>query len=871
MPHKDSPLVIDSEWYLTSYTDVAASGMSPLLHYQKFGKAEGRLPCANAAYDLELCLWQGDESALSSLKGLKSANATGYEVAYAQWALARWYASAGEWQTARLYIDAILSDSSTFGLPQNQGPTLLAFTILCMCKEFDEAGLVIKRSTLLAVNTSDYSLALCSLNQCRGGAFISGISALSKMYTLNNVLPLKIEGSVASLDNLITDGEFNFVTGDLVSVVVPVFNSETTLNAAIQSLQAQTWGNLEIIIIDDASEDDSFIIATQLADNDSRIKVHKQHVNQGAYIARNTGLNLAKGDFITVHDADDYSHCQKIQLQVEALTKNQTVKASVSHWARCSSDLVFGAWRQDVSWVHRNVSSLMFRRDVFKALGFWDSVSINADTEYYYRILKAFGEHSIVEVKPGVPLAFGRTGENNLTQNSITHLRTQFLGVRKDYMDAAQTWHKSVNKGDLYIAYNPLKRRFNAPSVIQRKACFIGESGIPFYPGAQALDTNQESILLCAHMAGDTLYGAERSFIDMAKAICIGNSHEASKGLVIVLPQHSSTLYRNELRKYCSALVIVPFTWWRGAQLDSPIIISQLETVIQAFNIKLVSVNTLVVSAPHIAAKRQGVPSLMHVRELPDFDPNLCSLLQAKPKVIKEKMLQLATGYIANSECTSAYVASPNNCDVLYNTVNADDFDLPLPVHDDGVVTFALISSNTPKKGVAMFLKLATLASKQVPLARFLLIGPITDYVNTLKNTLPSNLTLCGYAPSPQQALVNADVVLNLSEFQESFGRTVAEAMAAARPVIAYRWGAVAELVDNGINGYLVHYSDIQGLLLRVQKLTEDNSLRHEFGTLARQNMLAHFNFEEYTKQLNKIYRNYLNVSGRYNKEGQLK
>jgi glycosyltransferase involved in cell wall biosynthesis len=858
-----SEINFNSDWYLKSYPDVAASGMPALLHYQKFGKAEGRLSCANAAYDLELSLWCGDYSAISELNQIITKNDNDYNVAYAHWALARWHASAGEWLKAYEYIDFIIRDFTQSGLPQNTGPILLVFSILCSCKQFERASRLLDVSTAMLKNSSDYYLASCSVKQGLGVESASVLNPLAKMYLENNMLPLTSSATRASLDYLEAEINIKPISGPLVSVLVPVFNSQNTLVTAIKSLQAQTWKNLEIIIVDDASEDDSFLVAKQIAQQDSRIKVIQQHVNQGTYIARNSALKHASGKYITVHDADDYSHCQKIQLQVEVLERNAKLKASVSHWARCSTALEFGTWRQNDSWIYRNVSSLMFRDDVFQDLGYWDNVSINADTEYYYRILTAFGDASIAEVYPGVPLAFGRTGANNLTQSASTHLRTQFSGVRKDYMDAAREWHRSTDKSDLYMDYNPSVRSFNAPYLMNRVVCTFKKTGIPYFPGEQCINDGQGAILLCAHTAGETLYGAERSFIDMAKAINTGKEKIGGRGLIIAVPEQPGSFYMEELLKYCFALVVVPFKWWKGTQPDSNYIISQLESIIQECNVQLVAVNTMVLSAPHIAAKNQGVSSIMHIRELPDFDPSLCEILQANPEFIKEKIMGLASGYVANSFCTSSYVSNPKCSDVLYNVVDDNDFDLPLPVHDGGEVTFALISSNTPKKGVETFVRLAILAKEEVPLARFILVGPITECVESLMDEMPDNLKVCGYEQTPQKALKDAQVVMNLSEFQESFGRTVAEAMISLRPVIAYRWGAMPELIDNGVNGYLVHYNDIDGLLLRVKDLTENDSVRLEFGLAARDKMLSYFNFNTYEEKLNKIYGKFLKMNVR--------
>lgn len=853
------------DWYLKAYPDVEESGISPLEHYQKFGKAEGRLPRANVALELEKQLLHEDESFVDNLQDLTDTSIHEYEMVCAHWALARWYASNANWLAARKYIDLFVSDVFQVGLPQNQGPTLLALTVLCECGELKRARWLLDSSPLLNKGSVDYQLALCLLNQVETGKDKASLSSLDCVYSKHRMAELDIVCGKLTLDTLKSSVNVKVDHGPLVSVVIPSYNSSSGLATAVHSLLAQTWRNLEIIIVDDASTDDSLRVAEQLSKLDSRIKVYKQHTNQGAYIARNVGLHHANGEYITVHDADDYSHCQKIQLQVEALQNNVEACASVSHWARCTTDLKFGTWRQEVSWVHRNVSSLMFRRSVFDSLGYWDAVSVNADTEYYYRILSAFGKTSIIEVKQGIPLAFGRIESGNLTQNPKTHLRTQFKGVRKDYMDAAHQWHNSKNPlSDLYMPFKPRERLFDAPEYIKREVCFLtgmkslkGSDSLdtPYYLGQQNSAKQDRAVLLCAHMTGETLYGAERSFIDMAKAL-----HDGHKKLIIALPAHASADYRSELLKYCSALVVVPYTWWRGSEIGSSLVVKQLEHVINEFNVKLVAVNTLVISAPLIAAKKLNLPTIMHVRELPDHDPDLCGLLNTSAEAIKSKLNDAADVYIANSICTASYISQPNNSHVLHNTVNVYEFDIPLPRCIGGLTKFALISSNTPKKGVDDFIKLAKRAVVACPNARFLLVGPINEYIKSLMASMPANVEVCGYKGSPQEAIAEADVVMNLSHFQESFGRTVSEAMAAKRPVVAYRWGALPELIDNGINGYLVPFSDIEGLLSRVKVLTDDAEFRYALGMAAKQKMIEQFGFESFSKTINKIYGRYFDA-----------
>ena len=90
-----------------------------------------------------------------------------------------------------------------------------------------------------------------------------------------------------------------------ISVIVPVYNAETFLNKCIDSIRKQSYEALEIILINDGSLDGSGMICESYKKLDSRVKVIHQK-NAGVSAARNAGLDIARGDFVTFVDSDDY-------------------------------------------------------------------------------------------------------------------------------------------------------------------------------------------------------------------------------------------------------------------------------------------------------------------------------------------------------------------------------------------------------------------------------------------------------------------------------------------------------------------------------------------------------------------------------------
>ena len=104
----------------------------------------------------------------------------------------------------------------------------------------------------------------------------------------------------------------------LISVIVPVYNVEKYLPECVESIISQTYGNLEIILVDDGSTDRSGKICDEFAEKDSRIVVIHQK-NSGVSAARNRGLDVCKGDYISFVDSDDYYCTDLMESAMNAL------------------------------------------------------------------------------------------------------------------------------------------------------------------------------------------------------------------------------------------------------------------------------------------------------------------------------------------------------------------------------------------------------------------------------------------------------------------------------------------------------------------------------------------------------------------------
>lgn len=108
----------------------------------------------------------------------------------------------------------------------------------------------------------------------------------------------------------------------MISVIIPVYNRENTIEKSIKSVLNQTYHKLEIIIVDDGSNDNTFSVIKKI--KDSRIRIFSYRQNRGACYARNIGIKNARGEYIAFQDSDDKWYVDKLKRQVDFIEKTNS-------------------------------------------------------------------------------------------------------------------------------------------------------------------------------------------------------------------------------------------------------------------------------------------------------------------------------------------------------------------------------------------------------------------------------------------------------------------------------------------------------------------------------------------------------------------
>lgn len=148
----------------------------------------------------------------------------------------------------------------------------------------------------------------------------------------------------------------------LISIIVPVYNTENYLEKCLYSLVNQTYKNIEIIIVDDGSPDNSINIIQKFVLADNRVKVISQK-NQGLSGARNTGMNNANGDYIMFIDSDDWIEIDTCE---KAINASEKYNADVVFWSyiREFSDSQKDNYlfdKTEIIWSEKNINQLSRR------------------------------------------------------------------------------------------------------------------------------------------------------------------------------------------------------------------------------------------------------------------------------------------------------------------------------------------------------------------------------------------------------------------------------------------------------------------------------------------------------------------------------
>lgn len=197
----------------------------------------------------------------------------------------------------------------------------------------------------------------------------------------------------------------------LVSIIIPVFNAEKYLKRCVESILTQTYLAFELILIDDGSSDGSGKICDAYGEQYSFI--HVIHIkNSGVGNARNIGLKICKGEYITFVDADDFIHTQYLEIMIEALGNHMIVccllfdvqegeRVLIKKIEKVNKRLILLNEMYDFSgeYAHMTCGGILYKSSLCKEMRFDTDLYVAEDTLFYHKALLEANELVFVPEK----------------------------------------------------------------------------------------------------------------------------------------------------------------------------------------------------------------------------------------------------------------------------------------------------------------------------------------------------------------------------------------------------------------------------------------------------------------------------------------
>jgi glycosyltransferase involved in cell wall biosynthesis len=237
-----------------------------------------------------------------------------------------------------------------------------------------------------------------------------------------------------------------------VSIILPSFNGERFIRSSIESCLNQTYKDIELIIVDDASSDSTPVIIQEFTSKDERTKYLRHEVNKKLPMALNTGFSSAKGEFLTWTSDDNLYRPQAIETMLDSLLSTPDVGLVYTdysvideagtyireHHAKESSKLAYGSIIGP---------SFLYRREVFEKIGDYATDMLYVeDYDYWLRTARHFRM---------VPLACNlysyREHRGSLTAQKHVTIQAKILETKRKNMPYIP-WIDSTTKADAFLA-----------------------------------------------------------------------------------------------------------------------------------------------------------------------------------------------------------------------------------------------------------------------------------------------------------------------------------------------------------------------------------------------------------------------------------
>ncbi len=263
------------------------------------------------------------------------------------------------------------------------------------------------------------------------------------------------------------------MTSKCVSVIMPIYNCENELNRSISSVLDQTYSNIQLILIDDGSTDNSYKICDAYRQKDSRIELHKKE-NSGVSSGRNDGLDYAKGEYVTFLDADDEMKPVAIETMVNSMEKTESDMVVCSYYKEFRRNLHIPVERLDKSGKYTAKEYLcntlkdpghhyygvvwnkIYRNEIIRKHNIRFDTNVNLGEDFIFNLEYISNVSSVCVIKDRL-VNYSKSKSKTLSQNKskqVSDCQWEFINRKKIY-------DRYVNTFKMFGVYNQFIEEIN--------------------------------------------------------------------------------------------------------------------------------------------------------------------------------------------------------------------------------------------------------------------------------------------------------------------------------------------------------------------------------------------------------------------------
>ena len=233
---------------------------------------------------------------------------------------------------------------------------------------------------------------------------------------------------------------------DLVTIAVAVYNGAPYIKRCLDSVLSQDYRNIDVIIVDDGSTDNSLDIIKEYCNKDSRFRYISHHKNLGLPVARNTGIKAAKGNYISMIDIDDYLEKNYICTLLDALKRNNVQLCAchhITHWVSNPSKIKYFQENNierlinssDFDYLDETlpytVWSLLIKKELLDGIEFDADLLVGQDTPFIAQVIKKAGKFLVL---------------NRNLYHYFIYAESSCHGIfKRDKITALKSWKRTIN------------------------------------------------------------------------------------------------------------------------------------------------------------------------------------------------------------------------------------------------------------------------------------------------------------------------------------------------------------------------------------------------------------------------------------------